>query len=229
MEKPEPSIALVDADILSYRIGFSSENETEKICLARVTEWFAEVVFMELGCKEYKAYITGKDNFRKDIAVTQPYKGNRAKMAKPRHFEAIRSHLKRLGAEETEGQEADDAIAIEATKQRDKVFIVSIDKDFLQVPGWHYNFVKKEKRYVDDEEALKQFYKQVLMGDRVDNIKGVKGIGPKTADKLIDECKTEEEMWEVCINKHGSVERAIEDATLLYLRRKENEQWKPPV
>ena len=39
-------------------------------------------------------------------------------------------------------EEADDTIAIRATELGDEAIIVSLDKDFDQVVGWHYNFSK---------------------------------------------------------------------------------------
>ena len=36
-----------------------------------------------------------------------------------------------------------------------------------------------------EEDTLRWFYKQVLMGDRVDNIPGLKGVGDKKADKIL--------------------------------------------
>jgi 5'-3' exonuclease len=72
-----------------------------------------------------------------------------------------------------------------------KDIIVSIDKDFMQVPGWHYNFVKKVKKQVTPEEGLRFFYKQILMGDSADNIKGIHRVGEVTATKMLAELKTE--------------------------------------
>ena len=83
-------MALLDADIICYRTGFASEDVDEKLCLARVTELVTDIVYFQLKCDDYKAYITGKGNFRNDIAVTAPYKGNRKDMKRPKHYEAIR-------------------------------------------------------------------------------------------------------------------------------------------
>ncbi len=223
-----PSVALIDADILCYRVGFASEDVDEAICLARVTELLHDIVYFDLKCDEYKAYITGKGNFRYDIAVTEPYKGNRKDAKRPVHYEAIRNHLQRLGAELVEGQEADDAVAIEASTNGG--WIVSIDKDLDQVEGWHYNFVKKEEYYVTEFEGLKNFYSQILTGDRVDNIIGLKGIGPVKAAKLLADCKTEREMYDACVKAYdGDVERVTENGQLLWLRRTPNQQWFPPT
>ena len=223
-----PSVALIDADIICYRVGFASEDVEEKYCLARVTELIHEIVYTELQCDDYKAYITGKGNFRYDIAVTEPYKGNRKDAKRPVHYEAIRNHLQRLGAELVEGQEADDAVAIEASTNGG--WIVSIDKDLDQVPGWHYNFVKKEEYYVEEFEGLKNFYSQILTGDRIDNIIGLKGIGPVKAAKILAECKTEQELYDACLKAYdGNSERVTENGRLLWLRRSPQQQWFPPA
>jgi imidazole glycerol phosphate synthase subunit HisF len=59
-----------------------------------------------------------------------------------------------------EGQEADDAIAIAATEYGDECIMASIDKDFDQVPGWHFNFVKNERYYITEEQGRLNFYTQ---------------------------------------------------------------------
>lgn len=227
--------ALLDADILTYRVGFASEDVEEKFALSRVSELVHEVVFVQLECKDYKAYITGKGNFRNEIAVTEPYKGNRKDMKKPIHYDAIRKHLvEKLGAVLIEGMEADDAIAIEATNMGDQAIIVSIDKDLDQVAGLHYNFVKQELYEVTPEEGMLNFYKQILTGDRVDNIIGIKGVGPVKAAKLLKDCKTEKEMFDVCVKAYNDdgqdgVARATENGHLLWLLRDKDKRWSIPT
>jgi 5'-3' exonuclease len=223
MTKPsKPRLAIIDADLITYRIGFASNGVSEEICLGRVTHLVNKLVFDNLRCDDYKAYITGKTNFRNEIAVTEPYKGNRKGATKPLHYEAIRKHLQRLGAELVEGQEADDAVAIEATKTGG--WIVSIDKDLDQVAGWHYNFVKHEEYYVTEEEGLRNLFTQVLTGDRIDNIIGLKDIGPKRAEKLLKDCKTEREYYDACLKAYdGNQLRVDENLNLLWLRRTPNQ------
>ena len=227
--------ALLDSDIICYRVGFASEDVEEKFALSRVSELVHEVVFVQLECKDYKAYITGKGNFRNEIAVTEPYKGNRKDMKKPIHYDAIRKHLvEKLGAVLIEGMEADDAIAIEATNMGDQAIIVSIDKDLDQVAGLHYNFVKQELYEVTPEEGILNFYKQILTGDRVDNIIGIKGVGPVKAAKLLKDCKTEKEMFDVCVKAYNDdgqdgVARATENGNLLWLLRDKDKRWEAPV
>jgi 5'-3' exonuclease len=226
----EPSVALLDADMMVYRIGFSTENEDEKIAKARLTEWLTDIVYMDLKCEDYKAFITGKGNFRYDIAKTHPYKGNRKDAKKPKHYEALREHLQRLGAEVVEGCEADDAVATEASCGH--YWMVHQDKDINQVPGWHYDPTKCVKYYVEPFEGLKNFYTQLLIGDPTDNIKGLWKVGPVKAEKLLADCKTEEDLYKaVCkayADKGEAPERVLENARLLWLRRTPGELWEPP-
>ena len=231
MTKPsKPRLAILDADILTYRVGFASEDVSEEVCMARVTKLVNEIVYQDLQCDDYKAYITGKGNYRNELAVTEPYKGNRKDAKRPVHYAAIRTHLQRLGAELVEGSEADDAVATEATKTGG--WIVSIDKDLDQVAGWHYNFVKHEEYYVTEEEGLRNFYTQMLTGDRTDNIIGLKGIGPKKAEKILKDCKTEEEMYATVVKAYLEAglteERVTENGHLLWLRRVPNQMFQAP-
>lgn len=230
---PDPKVALLDADFLVYRIGFASEEDTEEYAKARLVERLKDIVYFELNCDDYKAYITGKGNYRNEIAVTQPYKGNRKDMKKPKHYEALRDHLVRLGAVVTEGIEADDAVGIEAAKMQDTCWIVHQDKDLDQLPGWHYNPVKLEKYHVRDFDGLHSFYTQLLVGDRTDHIKGLWKVGPVKAEKYLKGCKTEQELYEACVRayeEHNEApERLLENGRLLWLQRKEGELWSPPV
>jgi hypothetical protein len=221
--KDRPTLAIIDADIICYRVGFASEDVSEEVCMARVTHLVNEIVYQDLQCDDYKAYITGKGNYRNELAVTEPYKGNRKDAKRPVHYQAIRNHLQRLGAELVEGSEADDAVATEATKTGG--WIVSIDKDLDQVAGWHYNFVKHEEYYVTEEEGLRNLFTQVLTGDRTDNIIGLKGIGPKKAEKLLQDCKTEREYYDACLKAYdGNQLRVDENLNLLWLRREPNQK-----
>jgi DNA polymerase-1 len=101
-----------------------------------------------------------------------------------------------------EGQEADDVIATLARKAEAdglNVTIVTGDKDILQLVGPHINVydTMKEKVYepADVEERFGVPPERVieimgLMGDAVDNIPGVPGIGEKTAQSLIKQYGT---------------------------------------
>jgi len=222
-------IALLDSDILCYRVGYATNEDTAEAALSTMALFLEDLLLYDLlDTDGYELYLTGKTNFRNQVAVTVPYKGNRKDKAKPIHLPLLREYLVTAwGAYMSIDQEADDDIATRATELGDEALIVSIDKDFLQVPTWHYNFVKKVKHYVTPEEGLRFFYKQILTGDSADNIKGVYRVGPKTADKMMAELKTEQELYQCCVEVLGEV-RVLENARLLWLRRYPNEMWNPP-
>ena len=222
-------LAILDGDIFVYRIGFASEGESKGIAISRMASFVEDLIMMpETG--DYQGYITGSTNYRFEIAKEAPYKGNRV-AAKPEHYELLREYLvSAWGFKLVEGQEADDAIGIKAyTLQPDEYMIYSIDKDLDMIRGWHYNFNKDHKYFVDEDDTLRTFYKQVLTGDRVDNIPGLKGIGPKKADKILGDSLTEEELFKAVLEAYDNdIERMTEMAQLLWIRRKENQMWQPP-
>lgn len=221
--------ALIDGDILVYRIGFASENETESIAMARCSEFIEDLILFN-GFGEYQGYLTGKKNFRNEIAVTAPYKGNR-KSAKPKHYQLLRDYMESAWAfTMIEDQEADDAIGIAAYEMEvGEYCICSIDKDLDMLRGDHYNFVKDERYFITEEEGIKNFYKQLLMGDRVDNIIGIKGIGTVKAERLLKECKNENEMYLAILEAYdGNAERVLENGRLLWIRRQPLQLWQPP-
>lgn len=223
-------LALIDADIVTYRIGFASNEENEKVAVSRCADFMEELV-MKPWVGDYKGFLTGSGNYRYDIAKTQPYKGNR-KAEKPKHYDLLREYLiKAWGCEVVEGQEADDAIGIKAYEIEDKesFVIMSIDKDLDMIEGWHYNFVKDNKYFIEPFEALKRFYSQILTGDNVDNIPGLKGIGPAKSAKILAECDNEQKLFDAVLKSYdGNLEYLKEQAKLLWIRRKPNEIWQPP-
>lgn len=124
---------------------------------------------------EMQGYISGKGNFRYQIAEILPYKANRTDANRPFHYDAIRQLLVDLyDAEQSFGMEADDMLGLAQTED---TVIVSVDKDLDMVPGWHWNWEKDKRYHVKPETGLRHFYKQMLTGDSTDNILGLYGVG----------------------------------------------------
>src|SRR5437762_6765790 len=100
------------------------------------------------------------------------------------------------------GFEADDVIATVATAAAQRgleVFVCTSDKDCRQLIGDRIRMYNLRKKEVLDREALFKDWEitpeqvidlQAMVGDSVDNVPGVPGIGPKTAAKLLQEYKT---------------------------------------
>lgn len=221
--------ALIDADSICYACGFSSNDLDEALAVSRLEATMVELC-MEIHCDDYKGFLTGKGNFRNDIAKTVPYKGTRPS-EKPIHLQALRNHLvESWGFVVVDGIEADDAVGIEAYKwNEDETIMVHIDKDLNQFRGHHYNYRKKEKYYVSEFAGWYSFYLQILTGDRIDNIEGLKGIGPAKGAKILKDCTTVEELYAAVLKAYdGDAERVLENGQLLYLQRKEGDVWTPP-
>jgi 5'-3' exonuclease len=93
------------------------------------------------GCDSYELFITGKDNFRYDIATVKPYKGNRSAKPKPFYLESTRKLLESYGAVVCDGMEADDMLAVRAREMEYKdCCICSRDKDLRMVPCMQYSW-----------------------------------------------------------------------------------------
>jgi len=227
--------AIIDSDSLIYSVGFSAEDKEEKIAIARMAERLEEMLFLELGVEKYEGYLTGSGNFRVDIAVTAPYKGNRSG-TKPKHYSLLREYLQDAwGFVVVDGEEADDRVAARATGLGRDCIIVSIDKDLLTVPGNHYNWQKQEVHEVSKETALKNFYRQILTGDRIDHVLGIRGIGPKKADKILEGCTSPAEYLKTVtaafakVDEASAQQRVEENAKLLWMCRNKGEVWYPGI
>jgi 5'-3' exonuclease len=221
---------LIDLDPIVYRVGFATQKkmpdgevEAEPVNYALYTvKRFMTTLLNNTKADEYIGFLTGKDNFR--YTIDSEYKANRKGTDKPVHYQAIREYLEKYyNTEVINGKEADDALA---ENQTEDTAIATIDKDLLMVAGRHYNYVKKEWQTVTPEEGTKFFYKQMLMGDTVDNIPGIKGIGPKKAEKLLD--KTKREDWDKLVEEkyeeffgEGWFHRMLQNTQLLWMIQKD--------
>jgi 5'-3' exonuclease len=124
------------------------------------------------------------------------------------------------------GMEADDAIGIDATTAA-KSLIVTIDKDLLMIPGYHYNFVTKSFSTVTTFEADRNFFQQMLSGDAIDNIPGIPMVGKIKAKKALAGAKTREEL-EAIVRAEYKVHHLSENYynemhDLLWIRRENGE------
>jgi len=183
---PDQLTPLIDGDIIVYSAGFAAQTkgivQPVQNALSNAKHMLGSIFEVCGEPEEGKIYLTGKDNYRIKAAITHPYKGNR-KSDKPEHYTAIREYLINVwGAIVIDGMEADDAMGINQTEE---TCICTIDKDLDMIMGWHYNWRKGKKYWVTQEEADYSFHLQMLTGDAVDNIKGIRGVGPKKAEKVL--------------------------------------------
>ena len=151
------------------------------------------------------AFDAGKDTFRKE--QLESYKANRKPTPEDlvRQFPMARDFLKALGIFQFEqhGYEGDDiagTVAKLAEKEGYTVTIYTSDRDFLQLVDNNItvNIIRKGMSDIVamTPEVVKEMYGfeplqiidyKGLRGDASDNLPGIKGVGEKTAVKLIQE------------------------------------------
>ena len=173
------------------------------------------------------AFDSKEKTFRHDMY--DDYKANRPPM--PEELQTQLPHLweileiMNIPVLKKPGVEADDiigTIAVDADKQGLKTFIVSGDKDFMQLINNHISMYSPGTRksptpIIYTPEKVEEKWgippnKIIdllgLMGDSADNIPGVAGVGEKTAVKLL--------------KKYGSLESALENADNITNKRVHN-------
>lgn len=181
------------------------------------------------------AFDTGK-TFRDELF--KDYKGTREKMPDDlvTQMKRIRQlvdafNIPRL---EVEGYEADDvlgSVSVKAVEAGLGVKIITGDKDLLQLvnervmvslPG---RSLSDAKDYLQDDvvnflgvrpDQVVDF--KALVGDKSDNIPGVRGVGEKTAIKLLGEYETLESIYEnlqeITTSVRNKLEKSREDALM---------------
>jgi len=172
-------------------------------------------------------FIACRDSKRSELIRTQEdntYKQNR-KSADPvlaQQFEHIYKSIDamKITSVKSVGYEADDIIATLCYElHRDnEVVVVSSDKDMNQLLVYSnvkiYNPAKKQ--FFDSDDCFEKFkvqpydftFYQAFVGDASDNIQGIKGVGPKTAVKLINNYKTIEKFID---DEHSKYYKHIAD------------------
>lgn len=136
-----------------------------------------------------------KDNFR--YSIFPQYKSNRRGIQKAACYNALRQYLTRnYETAVLPGAEADDVLGIMHRADNGDL-LYSPDKDLRTIAGVHMAS-NGELEEVDQLEANRAFYKQVLTGDSTDGYGGCPGIGAAAKCFSSDEwlkCSTEEEFW----------------------------------
>jgi len=177
------------------------EREPQEVAQWRLHDLIQRIC-LNTNSQDCEIYLGGQDNFR--YKIYPQYKQNRVGKEKPMWLEHCRELLvTQYSATIVNNYETDDALGIAQTKYDGNSRICSLDKDLLQIPGAHFNWVSGVSRLVSPLDGLRTFYKQVILGDKTDNIPGydgkLRGECPKFIQKLqepIDEMTEEIDMYE---------------------------------
>tara|TARA_R110002012_G_scaffold186985_1_gene353835 strand:- start:477 stop:1265 length:789 start_codon:yes stop_codon:yes gene_type:complete len=228
---------LIDADMLLFRTMTSLEVDCDMgdevwiryadIGSVRETFWkHLEVMKKHFQSDSLLLFWTGPSAFRRRIFPE--YKANRAGMKKPVGWTRMKRELLEEEVSYLHDEiEADDWLGIYASAlvNADEDFvIVSGDKDLDQIPGVHHWPWKEEQTWtITHDQAERQFYRQILVGDSTDNIPGCAGVGAITAERIVSKFNIAEpvECWEEIVQqfekalkKKNDLRDATEVATL---------------
>lgn len=231
--------ALFDADWTIYSACYSGSNK-DFLQTVETLDFYIMNVLEALNPDEYRIFLTGKKNFRYD--VDSSYKSNRVQ-PKPQFFTETKEYLiDHWGAEFDEKFEADDLCAMNQTGD---TCIIGMDKDLLTIPGKHYRIKKKWSENclieISEEEAARNFYVQLMIGDHIDAIEGLPNpakahhkkqpnFTTATATPLLED-KSKEEMGEIVrglyqeVYGEGWFEKYDTRARLLFLKRSPTSEY----
>lgn len=278
---PKNQLLLIDCDILRYSHGAIEakhpflEGVFVPAPASQITRLVDDIIrntCKACGTNDYVCILSGKGNFRNEIAKQVEYKGNRdPSKSRPYHFDTVGEHIINNHPHViVDGHEADDYMGytqyqdwlrgfkefgFNGDKESLETIIASRDKDLRTVQGWHYSWScgpkqpEKPLYYISPSQGMYQFFYQMLIGDNTDNIMGCgikkvvpwgtttndegeeiprlmlrrKGVGEKTAKKILNSCKTISEMKEAVFAEYlvlfeeEAEDVLLENARLLFI------------
>ena len=200
---------------------------------------FANILVKVITEEKPKGIIVAFDHARKTFRnlLFEEYKATR-KQTPPElieQFPLIKQMLKEMGIKviEKEGIEADDIIGTCVKNLSGQKIILSGDRDLLQLIDddtqvWLTmkgvsivnKIGKNELKAVFHLLPSQVVELKALMGDSSDNIPGVKGVGEKTALKLIEDYGNLDAIYKNIENIKGKLkERLVEDKSMAYLSK----------
>ncbi|MDP6561199.1 MAG: 5'-3' exonuclease H3TH domain-containing protein [Candidatus Binatia bacterium] len=210
-----PPVYLIDASSYVFR-AFYGIRDLKTSTGHPTNATYGVTTMTQKFIKDYKpewlaaVFDAGRKTFRNGIY--EHYKANRPEAPDELvpQFSDIREVLEAMNVPvlEMEGYEADDLIAtlaIEYSRQGNEVVIVTGDKDLMQLAGESVRLLDTMKvRWIGVQEVKERYGVEPdkwievigLMGDAVDNIPGVKGIGEKSAIALIQRFQTIENLYD---------------------------------
>lgn len=235
-------IALIDADTIIFgacvQNEYLSEEDTgigevkfEEVWLLNTDNAYAhamgkiEDILNYTGCKDFELHFTAGRNSFRYLKVDSEYKANR--LDGDRRAPAGLYELKKLICDRNADKafmwsdwEADDIVVFKKKEQPDDYILCAVDKDVLYtLPGKHFNYYSSMLHNiymkfieVDKYRAIRHHFIQTLMGDKGDNVIGLKGIGPAKAEKILMNYEDPKVLWTKVVEAYEAAGRSEIDA-----------------
>ena len=245
-------ILLIDGNSMANRAFYATMGRMMKTPTGISTNavyGFFQIMFKTIEEEKPDKIIVAFDisSSEKRTKIFSEYKAGRHKAPEDltMQFPIIKELLKTMNIPivQKDGIEADDilgAIAKKEGKKGNKIIILTGDRDYFQLVDINVNirypktimgkteYIIYDNYKINEEYGLtpeKLIEVKALMGDASDNIPGVKGIGEKTALKLIIQFENLEKIYEYIENSDGkeiakaTLNKLIQDKEMAYVSR----------
>ena len=245
-------ILLIDGNSMANRAFYATMGRMMKTPTGISTNavyGFFQIMFKTIEEEKPDKIIVAFDisSSEKRTKIFNEYKAGRHKAPEDLtiQFPIIKELLKTMNIPivQKDGIEADDilgAIAKKEGKKGNKIIILTGDRDYFQLVDINVNirypktimgkteYIIYDNYKINEEYGLtpeKLIEVKALMGDASDNIPGVKGIGEKTALKLIIQFGSLEKIYEYIENSDGkeitkaTLNKIIQDKEMAYISR----------
>lgn len=245
-------ILLIDGNSMANRAFYATMGRMMKTPTGISTNavyGFFQIMFKTIEEEKPDKIIVAFDisSSEKRTKIFSEYKAGRHKAPEDLtiQFPIIKELLKTMNIPivQKDGIEADDilgAIAKKEGKKGNKIVILTGDRDYFQLVDINVNirypktimgkteYIIYDNYKINEEYGLtpeKLIEVKALMGDASDNIPGVKGIGEKTALKLIIQFGSLEKIYEYIENSDGkeiakaTLNKLIKDKEMAYVSR----------
>ena len=245
-------ILLIDGNSMANRAFYATMGRMMKTPTGISTNavyGFFQIMFKTIEEENPDKIIVAFDisSSEKRTKIFSEYKAGRHKTPEDltMQFPIIKELLRMMNIPivQKDGIEADDilgAIAKKEGKKGNKIIILTGDRDYFQLVDINVNirypktimgkteYIIYDNYKINEEYGLtpeKLIEVKALMGDASDNIPGVKGIGEKTALKLIIQFENLEKIYEYIENSDGkeiakaTLNKLIQDKEMAYISR----------
>ena len=209
MELQSRKVAVIDADSICFIAHWDSDSKSFDKPIEDILKSVDQIIsniLISTGVTEYIGFV-GFGSCVERNAVYPEYKANRKDREPLEHLKAIKNYMvEKWEFSALHGIEADDMVN-SVRLQLEGSIVCAIDKDLLMLEGTHYNYKKNEWVTTSKQEANLYFWMSMIIGDAVDNIKGLEGKGKVFAAKLLIDEESVDHMrtlvFDEYINQYG--------------------------